>query len=578
MSEPKTPPAAPGLVPETPAENRQALERDRQLFHLKTLYEASQELSSPASPIDLLQWFLPMAMGPLGLTFGFAVLLRPGGVHVACLGQEEEVRKHYERSGAGLVRKFFPEAGKSPADCRPTVLVGQHLSNDPNLPTGTTVAVAISIAEDSHVVLGFGPKISKTPLEEDETELLHSLAAALAVALRKASADEQVHALNADLREKNERMEQAQNTLSRHAFQLQTLYETTLELSGSNNPLTILDTFVLTLMGTFSYASGWISLHGPETLAADVVYRGPDPDAQALLASTLGREAVLARFVELKDRMPQDQQAVLLQEPAALAALPVSAEVAVLFSVDGDWRGAIGLGTPLADTPLTEEMTQLLLSLTGTFLVTMANAKHFNLIQDLNSDLAQRNAQLQATLDDLTSAKQEIGLLTEAKERIIGLVHGEVARVWRASWLDAGLIVLAGIVLGSLFNLSSPSGIALVPPGMFEPATATVEAPAAFQETRQGEVVIIDARPVEFFNQAHIPNAVNLPKDLFNFVYAMKLSSVDPEARLIVYGRTISRHYDEDVARELRQLGHENIVVLAGGLSAWEEAGYEVEQ
>ena len=56
------------------------------------------------------------------------------------------------------------------------------------------------------------------------------------------------------------------------------------------------------------------------------------------------------------------------------------------------------------------------------------------------------------------------------------------------------------------------------------------------------------------------------------------LSNLDFETPIIIYGRTVSRRYDADVARKLTLLGHENVMVLEGGLAAWVDAGYEVAQ
>ncbi|MCP4112820.1 MAG: rhodanese-like domain-containing protein, partial [Desulfobacteraceae bacterium] len=91
-------------------------------------------------------------------------------------------------------------------------------------------------------------------------------------------------------------------------------------------------------------------------------------------------------------------------------------------------------------------------------------------------------------------------------------------------------------------------------------------------------VIIIDARPSEFFRQKHIKRAVNLPPALFDFVYMMRFNNLDPQKELIVYGRNISRHYDEEVVFKLVSRGHKNVKVLAGGLPAWEKAGYPIEK
>jgi rhodanese-related sulfurtransferase/transcriptional regulator with GAF, ATPase, and Fis domain len=582
MNRDRSKPAAPDARPDT-AEYGQSLEFERRIFHLRTLFEASMELSAPADARTTLRRFLPIAMGPLGLTFGFAVMVGPDRLQVESLGLETEARERFERAGAGLVDKFFPDRDPATLQPRPTVLTGQHLANDPNLPAGTSAVVAIQIDERDCAILVLGPKLTGVPYGEDEIELLQGLAANLSIALKRACADERVSRLNADLKDRNLRMEQtlesveqAREELGNHAFRLQTLYETTLELSSLNNPEAILNAFLLTAMGTFSYSTGWIALYGPEFARADIAYRGPDPDEHAALAAPAGREQVLARFVDLKDRMPQTNQSMFLDDAQAVSSLPAPAELGILFSLDDEWHGAIGLGSPLSSTPMTQEMRQLLRSLMGTFIVTLGNAKHCQRIHGLNTALSARNAELQATLDALTTARQEVTVQTEAKERIIGLVHGEVERVWRASWRDVCLIILAGIVLGALFNATSPSGVELVPQALFEPPPVMIDAGQAHSMVQGGKAVLIDARPADFHRQQAIPDSINLPKDLFDFVYSMKLAAMDPETTLIVYGRTISRHYDAEVARELRLLGHGNVLVVKGGLAAWEAAGYEV--
>ncbi len=583
MSTSKTMPGIPAATTAAGLDERQPLAFEHRIFLLKTLYEASGELATANNTTDILNRFLPTTMGPLGLTFGFALLLRPTGLHIESLGFEKNARAHFERTGAALVTKFFPEQTRPAHIERPCVLVGRHLAKDPHLPPGTNAVIAIPIDATSHAVLGFGPKLTDAPISEVEDELLRGLAANLSLALRKACNEELIKNLNSTLSKKNQwmeqalaRMQQTQEELARRAFQLMTLYETAFDLSGITDPQTVLYTFILRLMGTFSYSNGWIALYGPGGSQPDIASRNLPPETATTLASAQGRNQILARFVELKDKMPRANQSYLLSDHHALKQLPAQADTAVLFAVDEDWHGAIGLGHSLSGDPMDEETKHLLLSLAGTFLVTLANTKRIQMIERLNTDLAARNTDLLTTLDKLTSAKHEISLLTETRQRIIGLVQGEVARVRRASWLDVSLIIIAGAVLGLLFNLTGPSGIDLIPPSVFEPAPTTIAAPKAHPMIRNKTAVIIDARPAEFHKQGHIPQAVNLPQELFDFVYSMKLADLAPETPLIIYGRTISRHYDAEVARELELLGHENIMVLKGGLAAWENAGYEV--
>jgi 3-mercaptopyruvate sulfurtransferase SseA len=53
----------------------------------------------------------------------------------------------------------------------------------------------------------------------------------------------------------------------------------------------------------------------------------------------------------------------------------------------------------------------------------------------------------------------------------------------------------------------------------------------------------------------------------------LHFSGIEKEKELIVYGRTISRHYDKDVAQKLVLNGHNNIKILKDGLSAWKKNG-----
>ena len=57
----------------------------------------------------------------------------------------------------------------------------------------------------------------------------------------------------------------------------------------------------------------------------------------------------------------------------------------------------------------------------------------------------------------------------------------------------------------------------------------------------------------------------------------MELAQLDKEKQIIVYGRTISSRYNEQVAGKLRLRGHKNVSILAGSLSAWKKKGYPVE-
>ena len=63
-------------------------------------------------------------------------------------------------------------------------------------------------------------------------------------------------------------------------------------------------------------------------------------------------------------------------------------------------------------------------------------------------------------------------------------------------------------------------------------------------------------------------------KIIFDTIYMMELSGFDKSKTIIVYGRTISRLYDERVSQKLVLRGHNNTMILKGGFSAWRKKGY----
>ena len=52
-------------------------------------------------------------------------------------------------------------------------------------------------------------------------------------------------------------------------------------------------------------------------------------------------------------------------------------------------------------------------------------------------------------------------------------------------------------------------------------------------------------------------------------------AALKPEQVVLIYGRTLSKRYDDEVAQRLLQR-HDQVMVLEGGLSAWEEKGFAV--
>jgi rhodanese-related sulfurtransferase len=141
-------------------------------------------------------------------------------------------------------------------------------------------------------------------------------------------------------------------------------------------------------------------------------------------------------------------------------------------------------------------------------------------------------------------------------------------------------VLLGGITLlcALVFNSANPNKIPLFPKSFSNEAMTKVPPSSAMEAFESGETLFIDAMPANFFEKRHIEGAVNMPLSIFDIMYMMVLTEESKDKKIIVYGRTISKRYDQEVANKLALRGHKNISILEGGLSAWEKKGYPVEQ
>ncbi len=151
-----------------------------------------------------------------------------------------------------------------------------------------------------------------------------------------------------------------------------------------------------------------------------------------------------------------------------------------------------------------------------------------------------------------------------------------VIRASRVFWFDFVLVIGVSVLLAITFNLSNPYGIPLLPDRPEK--VDSISPSAAMEDYRQGKTLIVDAMPNNFYRKQHIKGAVNMPMALFDIVYLMSFSDQDKEKKIVVYGNTVSRPYDLEIAGKLLLRGHTDVKVLDGGLQGWAASGYPVEQ
>lgn len=570
-----------------------ALELERKRLSLRVLLETAQELSGILQPRKIMETFLLTAMGPIGAMRGVAVLARPAGCEGMVLSRGLPVAEAeaLEQRLPDICDAYFPYRdldGDFPSS-KIRVIRRDQAGGDSLLPRDMDILLCFNVDESHCGLLALGPLLSAddagAELDADASSLLHSLLHLLIGALRGALAVSNIRQLSVDLGRKNDRLTEAlassqivQRGLDRRVHQLAAVNELAAELAHLREVQGILDSFLLTMLGAFSVGSGLVLVLDRAARSVDLAVRGAlDTGLSGYAAAD---QLVYKAFTASGVRSVAPLTVEPVGDPAAALAgngMPFEGACAIYFALDQDVQGVLVLGETISGEALEDEDAQMLRAQVGTLLGYVQGARHLATITALNADLTRQNEELTRTVTELTEARQTIDLLERAGERVRSFLRAEGQRSKRFSWLDCGIILVAAMLLGFLFNLASPNGVPLVPEHLRRPPAQTVTAQKA-RELQQSEgALIVDARPQAFFDQRRVRGAVNLTPALFDMMYLMRFAQVPLSTPLIVYGGNISRRWDEDVAAKLVAREHERVLVLEEGLPAWAARGYPVE-
>jgi putative oxidoreductase len=145
----------------------------------------------------------------------------------------------------------------------------------------------------------------------------------------------------------------------------------------------------------------------------------------------------------------------------------------------------------------------------------------------------------------------------------------------QVSWFDYVLLIGLSIILGLVFNLYNDNKIPLIQGWGDKNNVRELTLNQAEELYQKHQAIFIDARKSAFYSQEHIKGAQNLPLILFDLMYPMFNFSLsqDPAAKdktIIVYGGTLSRRFDLELARQLQQKKWKNVAVLAD-YNGWEK-------
>ena len=167
---------------------RSTHELEKRIFHLKTLYEVSREITAFTDTPSITKNLLMMVVGTLGVERGVIVLADAKDNAMAAVSQRgcdpAAEAALANAVGAGVI-------GKLGAASEP--VLGQR-GDESGLLVSLELEVWIPFTVNETLVggLGLGPKLTEEPYTDDDCELLVTLANQAAVALRNAAAHEQV--------------------------------------------------------------------------------------------------------------------------------------------------------------------------------------------------------------------------------------------------------------------------------------------------------------------------------------------------------------------------------------------------
>lgn len=125
------------------------------------------------------------------------------------------------------------------------------------------------------------------------------------------------------------------------------------------------------------------------------------------------------------------------------------------------------------------------------------------------------------------------------------------------------LILSLGTFTSLATNFLRKDGIPLLPEYLWSEAQEKIK--SADVENGQIEIlggVLVDARPNNLYRQCHAEGALNLPLENFDFFYGLRFSNISIDEPVFIYGRSLSRAYDQQVAHRFVEKGHSNITIV----------------
>ncbi len=223
-----------------------------------------------------------------------------------------------------------------------------------------------------------------------------------------------IETLNKDLQKKNQELEKAFEELDRRVYHLKTLNDISRDIFSTVEFKSIIDHFLLMIMGNFGVIEGFaMTLNTATGGITHFKAMGYDEEELAYLkngATRLIKGCTADRSIACASiQIDPDVFA-----PHTVCALP--------FKVADECYGFLGLGAKLIGEPFSVDDRELIVTLANSLVVSLTNALSFEDIKQLNADLQIKN-------DELKAALRKIELLEGIKANLTKFVPTAVTKM-----------------------------------------------------------------------------------------------------------------------------------------------------
>lgn len=217
--------------------------------------------------------------------------------------------------------------------------------------------------------------------------------------------------------------ENIQTELDRRVYYLKTLYDVSRDIFGSVDYETILKNFLMMTMGNFGVAEGFIlTVDVPSEEINGFISVGFQAD-DILLLRTGGSKILLSADLAKSLQSETDLKNHGLLPPEMICA--------IIFDLNTDCKGLLGLGSKLIGEPYNADDQELMNTLVNNLVVALKNARSFEEIKSLNRDLQKMMAEVKQSEAALRESEERHRLSLEASPDPIVVydIQGKVSYV-----------------------------------------------------------------------------------------------------------------------------------------------------